>query len=785
MNKRIMKLRKNFYLIVNAVIRALMILIISGMCLQSMFSTSFSGYITQEDGSRQERVLNIADRPWSHMLVLAVFILACSLLYRIYCLWEERKVRAVRADIGHSTVNDCKKSHYSAYQSFSILIFLVGILWVLITQLEPGSDPSKVYRIAMQWREGNFSSYAEGGYLFRYPFQDGIILFYYFLSFLFGIGNYVGFQFVNVVALTVIYLLLSKLTAMFWRDERMLPAIVYAALILWPPFTLYVTYLYGILPGMALSLCAVYCTVKYLDTRKYRYILPAALCMGIATVLKMNCLIYMIAISCFLLYDAVDSILHRKAETGRRWIVSLVFIGLLSGSVMVCNRACDRYVEKLSGYEAGDGEAMISWVVMGLSDAPYGPGTYDGYIGDVFLEYEYDTEKIEQASMARIRKILTRMSENPKEDGIPFFARKNAFQWNDPSFLSLENTKGRTSAVDMPDLVQSFIDGYGSVTFYVLMNFVQTLVWFGVLFYLFINWRSENILELMGAVIFLGGFLFHFVWESGASYTIPYFVVIIPYAVKGYADLTRRADGLAESVRGGGGKALLKDVLVKNRIPIIYVAVILLFVALLDGRSTFRNTIALDDGSEAVTQFYHRGELKAQEQDSRSVLNAVNTWGGYCYLSPYQAQDKAVVPVGGEVTLVSVIPAGISESEDGAGVLQNSSTGVIKASDIRDIGNKVLIRQSEAGTIIRFRSNEQILAVDSSGEHPQLITYMDDGVNMFYESRSDVKYFWSIKPADSGGYYITMGDTALTYRDGRLTLENVEQSAEQVWVLQE
>lgn len=767
----------------NAVIRVLLILIVSGMCLQSMFSTSFAGYVTQEDGSRQERVLNLADRPWQHLIALAVFIPACILLYRGYCLWEKRKNGAVQADPGHSAAVDCGKSNSQAFRFLSIAVFLTGILWVLITQLEPGSDPSKVYRIAMQWREGDFSSYAEGGYLFRYPFQDGIILFYYFLSFLFGIDNYVGFQFVNVIALTAIYLLLSKLTVIFWRDERTLPVIVYAALILWPPFTLYVTYLYGILPGMALSLCAVYCTVKYIETGKYRYILPAVLCMGAATVLKMNCLIYLIAIVCFLLYDVVDTILHKKAESGRRWVVSLFFIGLLACSVIVCNRACDRYVEKLSGYVAGDGEAMISWVVMGLSDAPYGPGTYDGYIGDVFLEYQYDTEKIKQASMERIKSILARMAENPKDEAIPFFARKNAFQWNDPSFLSLENTRARKSAVDIPDFAQSFIDGNGSVTFYLLMNFVQTLVWFGVLFYLFTNWRSQNILELMGAVIFLGGFLFHFVWESGASYTIPYFVVIIPYAVKGYADLTRRADNLIESARAGGGKALLKDVLMRSRIPIIYIALILLFVILLYGRSTFISTIALDDGYEAKVQFYHRGELKALEQDSRSALSVTKAWGGYCYLSPYQAQDTAVTAADGEVTLVSVNLAGTETDGNRQDILTGTADKAVKASDIRDIENKVLIRQAEEGMIIRCRSNEQVLAVDRSGEFPKLITYMDDDLNMFYKSNRDAAYFWRIEPTDAGGYYITLGGMALTYRDGVIALETAEGSREQIWVL--
>ena len=581
-----MKLQKNFYLIVNAVIRVLLIIIISGMCLQSIFSTSFVGQTMQADGSWQERTLNIADQPWKHLLVFVIFTAVCILLYRGYCLWGK---------------------HRRVFLFLNIIVFLTGTLWILISQLEPGSDPAKVYRIAMQWRAGDFSAYAEGEYLFRYPFQAGIILFYYLLSFLFGINNYVGLQFVNVIALAAVYMLLVKLSAVYWQGK--IPTIVHAALIVWLPLAFYVTYLYGILPGMALSLGAVYCAVQYMNTRKYRYILPSALCMGLATVLKMNCLIYLIAISCFLFYDAIDILISKKNELRGRWIVSLAFIGLLALSVVGCNKACERYVEHLSGYQAGDGAAMISWVVMGLDEAPLGPGGYNGYIIEVFTENNYDTDKITEASIAEIKKIIKRMAADPLHDGIPFFARKNAFQWNDPTFLSLDRTKGRASAINMPDFVVSLIEGKGSVAFYILMNYMQTLILLGVILYLILNWHSTNIYELVCAVIFLGGYLFHFVWESSASYTIPYFVIIIPYAVKGFADWSRRVDNAVVSVRESKEKkVLLREMVRKTYRPAACVLIVVVLLALLSGRSIFRNTIALDDGDEAMIQFYHRTE---------------------------------------------------------------------------------------------------------------------------------------------------------------------------------
>lgn len=770
----IMKVKKAIYSIVNHVIRILLLLITAGMFLQSVFSTSFVGVITKEDGSLQERTLNIADRPWRHLLVFAAFTVTGVLLYRGI---PDLLARLNRALYKH------------LYAAGTIIILIMGTVWIFATRLQPGSDPAKVYAIAMQWRRGDFSAYAEGGYLFRYPFQAGIILFYYLLSFVFGMDNYIGLQFANVIALAAVYGLLVKLSEIFWREDKELPSIVYAALILWVPLSFYVTYLYGILPGMALSLGAVYFAAKYLTTRRYRYMIPAALCMGLATVIKMNCLIYLVAIGCFLLYDAIDTALLTKKESGRQWIASLVCLALMGLGVVGCNQICSQYVEHLSGYEAGDGEVMVSWIVMGLQETPLGPGGYSGYIGEVFERYEYDTEKITEASIADIKKIMTRMIQNPLDEGIPFFARKNAFQWNDPTFISLDRTKGRAAADSIPEYAYSLIEGRGSVALSVLLNYAQTLLLAGFILYLIMQRKSRNIYELMGAVVFLGGYIFHFFWESSASYTIPYFVIMIPYAVKGLADWIRGADRCIGSLgavlrrsKMQGMHTLKKELLsavCKKQIwlPVCVLAAVIGVTALLSRTNLFDRTIALNDGADAEWQFYHRGE--DAQTDKTGIVE------GYYYLSPCLAQDTALTVRDKNMTFVSVA------SGQGAGV-QTAATApesmdadaVTKVSKIKDIGNKILLQRNNGGMCMRFRSNEQVLAIDLSGETAELITYLDDGMNTLYTPREEVYYRWRLHPAQGGGYHVTIEDLALTYRNGEAVLEKLNESEEQRWMLQ-
>lgn len=613
-----------FYRIVNGMIRLLLAGAVFLLLLHSIFSTSFVGRIFLEDGSEQERTLNIADSPLRHLLVF-VFLTAALLggrkLWDIFCVRKNvhADARGRKSGVGQSD---------TVFWGLTLLTVVLAASFVGMTQLYPGSDPAKVWGIVMEWRQGDFSSFDEGAYLFCYPFQSGIVLFFYLLSFLFGEGNFVGIQLVNVVFLAVIYGLLVKLSGLFGvtagedtegfgKRRTGLQAAVYLGLLVWVPLSFYVTYLYGILPGMALSLGAVYFAQRYLAVRRYRYIAAASLCMGLATVIKMNCLIYLIAIACFLVYDAISLFFLSEKKRWKEGAVSLIFIVCMGLAVALCTQISNAAVERIAGRELSEGEVMLSWVVMGMQEAPLGPGGYNGYIGNVFTEYHYDTELITQASMEELQKIVTRMSENPLDEGLPFLARKTAFQWNDPTFICLDRTRGRKAQTRIPGWLRSVIEGRGGVRLSVLLNYMQTLILMGMLLYLFLRWRKGNLYELMGAVVFLGGYLFHLFWESSASYTIPYFVLLIPYAVCGLAEWAAFLERTVDRLRGmketseaakeaGGGKYGKTGRMLTAAVAVVFGLLVLAFTR----TNLFDRTIALNDdknGIDASAQFYQTG----------------------------------------------------------------------------------------------------------------------------------------------------------------------------------
>ena len=122
----------------------------------------------------------------------------------------------------------------------------------------------------------------------------------------------------------------------------------------------------------------------------------------------------------------------------------------------------------------------------------------------------------------------------------------------------------------------------------------------------------------MGAVVFLGGYLFHLFWESSASYTIPYFVLLIPYAVCGLAEWAAFLEKAAERLRRAGDsgmeeKGSVLTGLREKPCRVLTAAAVLVFCLLVlafTRTNLFHRTLALNDdlqGIDASAQFYQTG----------------------------------------------------------------------------------------------------------------------------------------------------------------------------------
>lgn len=720
-------------------IKCILFVIVLFLWLQSIFSTSFMGTVASENGV-VVKMLGVPDYPIVHVLISVV------LLTLLWFLAKKNDVCILKVD------------ERKFLRNASIVIFLLGIFLVLTLQLEPGSDPAKVYRIAAQWRVGDFSSFAEGGYLFRYPFQAGIVLYYYLLSFVLGINNYLGLQVCNVIALVGIYYFLIKIITFYRRDDKGVSIFLYLAVALWIPFLMYSTYLYGILPGMCFSLMAILCVQHFIEKRQIRYMIFATACISVAMILKTNSLIYVVAIVCFLMFDIIDVPWKRwrQERLWKRQLMSVIFIMLLLAGISLFNTGMKKSVEHISGYELTEGEVKLSWVVMGLQDSISGPGGYSGYIGDVYTRNRYNTEEITRESANEIKNLLKKYLLNPIDEGIPFFARKTAFQWNDPTFTAMWLNENRHTNIVIPNYLQSLLNGEIYQLLLSILNYIQTLIYSGVLLYLLLTWRKTDIYELFAAVVFIGGFLFHFFWQASSSYTIPYFVILIPYAALGYLAWYRYAKTYrGDALNGVNGISGLVEIGKRQwKYVALFFLGLVLFIGLMQ-TDTFDRAIVINDGEDAIKQF------KECKQDTFQPP-------AYYNISPCTESDKRLAIENDRILLIKMEEELLSP--------------YVAYNRLAWDGKNAQIDLNGGLTRIRFRGQERVLAVDTQ-KNNEVFGYMDDSMNMYYEWDRQASCDWQIVQVDDSVFYILWDGRALTYCEGDLHLEEFLGSDEQKWFI--
>lgn len=183
---------------------------------------------------------------------------------------------------------------------------------------------------------------------------------------------------------------------------------------------------------------------------------------------------------------------------------------------------------------------------MGLQEEPVtdvkfpAPGNYNTYNTSTYRAANYDTAQANAIATEYIQRRVGEFVNNPA-GAARFFSRKTAAQWAEPTFESIFQQKSRLSNVKFAPWYATLItQGSQLEQLYItLFDVLQSIIYFGALAYFFTRLRRGEIFHWTMATAFLGGFLFHMIWEAKAQYTLFYFVLLIPYAVQGYADCAR------------------------------------------------------------------------------------------------------------------------------------------------------------------------------------------------------------------------------------------------------
>ncbi len=167
-------------------------------------------------------------------------------------------------------------------------------------------------------------------------------------------------------------------------------------------------------------------------------------------------------------------------------------------------------------------------------------GWYNGYNRKVYRKNKYDYEKADTKAKEEITKRLEKFKNEPSY-AFDFYYKKLVSQWNNPTFQGLWINDIRKNLNSKPFYVRDVLGKTPlneSLNQY--MNILQTIILFGALMYIIIDYKKINGKQLFFITIFIGGFLFHILWEAKGQYTITYFLLLIPYCIKGYDILSEK-----------------------------------------------------------------------------------------------------------------------------------------------------------------------------------------------------------------------------------------------------
>lgn len=451
-----------------------------------------------------ETTYHIKDFWWKHLVVCCIFL--CVLVLR-------------------------KKSHLQSQIKEYLLYGIYGavlLVFVFSTALEPTADQLYILRIAKEiYLYGDFSELIKGGYLAKCPHQIGIVLYAFMVTNLFGAYNYMAVQVLNVVHVLGLIWLIERIS------KKMFPEYngdlkVSISLMLFLPLGFYVTFVYGNIPGMFWAVLAIYWQIKNCEEKKVRFLIGSIIAITIAILLKNNNLIVLIAM-------CVIYVLRAIQNKSKRDLINMV---LTVATYVVISGVVTNSVYTYAGVEKNKGIPMIAYVTMGMQEGPLAEGWWNNYNSEIYYKNHCDYDEVNRNASDDLKERLTFFYYNPGYF-IQFINNKNASQWNNPTFQSMWILKNRDSDLIHPWWVDDFLEG-GKFSVFVegYMNVYQTLILVGVVSYCILAARRRG-WNYVFMLIFIGGFTFHTIWEAKGQYTFSYFLLIVPYAVSGWREITQ------------------------------------------------------------------------------------------------------------------------------------------------------------------------------------------------------------------------------------------------------
>ncbi len=405
------------------------------------------------------------------------------------------------------------------------------VLWVKGAGCIPVGDQASVCAAAEGFRNGDFSMLTRDSYekyLFIHPHQLGLTALIELIFACFGNGNFQAFEYFNCLGAVLCVYAGYGITGLLAKDKRGSVYYLLLAACCFPLF-FYVTFVYGEIPSITYSLLAVWMFLEYQKREKLWCLAACSIACALACLIRNNSLILLIAFVSIWVITGFGK---------KRWR-SFAAAVLLMAVFLLSRFGLRALYEERSGVSLNEGAPMVLYVAMGMQKGEGAPGWSNGYILHAYWgASEFDGEMASAMAMEDIRASVSGFRSAPLY-AAEFYREKFTSQWNDPTYECFAMT--HINGWERCGIVNSMYVGKLHALMTWFMNQYQSLIFAGVfLWIVFQYWREKPLENQVLLVTVFGGFLFHMLWEAKGRYILPYFVMMLPMAAVGLAELTER-----------------------------------------------------------------------------------------------------------------------------------------------------------------------------------------------------------------------------------------------------
>ena len=415
---------------------------------------------------------------------------------------------------------------------FLIFIYIIGqIMWINQRDAIPSVDQKTAYQLAVAMKNNNVNEFLDTQTTYGSKISDRIYMQCYShqftLSFVWsilfricGTEDYILIEYMNAIcnAITIIaiYLICTQLSKKY-KVNKFQGLFIMGTFIALPLLSIFI---YGDLSSIAFGYLSVYFLMKYRENRKKYNAGISGVCIALAYMLRMNSLIFIIAECIYLLLDLFEKTTVK--ETISKIVVLIVFaIIAIMPATMVKNYCVKKY-----NLDSSKVFPMSGYLYMGMTKGLAGQGWY---------KYETASKSFVDTNEANIQyrqDIKNRINEfkNNPLMMFEFYRDKITSIWAEPTCggIYYNYSFNFLGYLDIDELDYTIYDLSPYIARY---EKVLLILIFGCSILVVYQKRKDMSLDLaLLLIIFIGGFLFHLLWEAKSRYILPYIIALVPIA---------------------------------------------------------------------------------------------------------------------------------------------------------------------------------------------------------------------------------------------------------------